>query len=159
FQFQSITPGHTGEMESLAWDAIYRWLVSTGDGHLHVWNFTPDSKLKAITSQLNKQPYIMHIIHFYDNGASLLVSFLESSQVVCYSVEPWDLKWRKKGNFLLMSNLKDGIDKYTVPTLQCIQSYSHVIIHNIPLQISAGLIFIGGDDSFACIFNYSTGAF
>jgi hypothetical protein len=50
-----------------------------------------------------------------------------------------------------------------VPSLQHVQSYSHVILRNVPLQISvarqAGLIFIGGDDGFARIFNYSTGAF
>jgi hypothetical protein len=50
-----------------------------------------------------------------------------------------------------------------VPSLQRVQSYSHVILRNVPLQISvarqAGLIFIGGDDGFARIFNYSTGAF
>ncbi|KAG2088927.1 WD40-repeat-containing domain protein [Suillus discolor] len=174
FQFQSITPGHTGAVESLAWDPVHCRLASAGDGHPHVWNFTSDRTLKTITSQLDKQPYIARTVHFYDNGASLLVSFLESSEVFCYSVEPWDLKWRKKvqgrigntaleGNFLLMSNLKDRVDKYMVPTLQHVQSYSHVIIRNVPLQISvarqAGLIFIGGDDGFTRIFNYSTGAF
>ncbi|KAG1895989.1 WD40-repeat-containing domain protein [Suillus fuscotomentosus] len=164
FQFQSIMPGHAGAVESLAWDPVHRRLASAGDGHPHVWNFTSDRTLNTITSQLDKQPYIACTIHFYDNGASLLVSFLESGEIFCYSIEPWDLKWRKKvqgrigntaleGNFLLVSNLKDGVDKYTVPTLQRVQSYSHVIIRN------AGLIFIGGDDGFARIFNYSTGAF
>jgi hypothetical protein len=61
-----------------------------------------------------------------------------------------------------VSNLKDGVDKYAIPTLQRVQSYSHVILHNVPLQISvarqAGLIFVGGDDGFARIFDYSSGA-
>jgi hypothetical protein len=55
------------------------------------------------------------------------------------------------------------VDRYAVPTLQRIQSYSHVILRNVPLQISvarqAGLIFVGGDDGFARIFDYSTGAY
>ncbi|KAG2136461.1 hypothetical protein DEU56DRAFT_707846, partial [Suillus clintonianus] len=54
-----------------------------------------------------------------------------------------------------VSNLKDGVDKYAIPTLQCIQSYSHVILHNIPLHISVacqvGLILIWGNDGFAQI--------
>ncbi|KAG1721816.1 uncharacterized protein EDB91DRAFT_1029201, partial [Suillus paluster] len=53
-------------------------------------------------------------------------------------------------NFLLVSNLKDRVDKYSMPTLQCVQSYSHMILQNVPLQISvaqqAGLIFIRGDN-------------
>jgi hypothetical protein len=68
-----------------------------------------------------------------------------------------------EGNFLLVSNLKDGVDKYTVPTLQRVQSYSHVILRNVPLQISvarqAGLVFVGGDDGFARVFDYSTGIY
>lgn len=67
------------------------------------------------------------------------------------------------GNFLLVSNLKDRVDKYTIPTLQHVQSYSHVILRNIPLQISiareAGLLFVGGDDGFARAFDYNTGAY
>jgi len=67
------------------------------------------------------------------------------------------------GNFLLMSNLKDGVDRYAIPSLQHVQSYTHVILRNTPLQISvarqAGLIFVGGDDGFARIFDYSTGAY
>lgn len=68
-----------------------------------------------------------------------------------------------EGNFLLVSNLKDGVDKYTVPTFQRVQSYSHVILCNVPLQISvarqAGLIFVGGDDGFARVFDYNTGIY
>ncbi|KAG1843218.1 WD40-repeat-containing domain protein [Suillus tomentosus] len=174
FEFRSTTIGHSGSIESLAWDPVHRRLASAGDGRPHVWNFTPDKTLASITSKLDKQPYVARTVHFYDNGASLLVSYLESGEIFCYSIEPWDLKWRKKvqgrignaileGNFLLVSNLKDGVDKYFVPSLQRVQSYSHVILRNVPLQISvarqAGLIFIGGDDGFARIFHYSTGAY
>ncbi|KAG1858600.1 WD40-repeat-containing domain protein, partial [Suillus tomentosus] len=168
FEIRSTTIGHSGAVESLAWDPVHRRLASTGDGLPLVWNLTPDKTLTSIISQPDKQPYVARTVHFYDNGASLLVSFLESGEIFCYSIEPWDLKWRKKrntaleGNFLLVSNLKDGVDKYAIPTLQRVQSYSHVILHNVPLQISvarqAGLIFVGGDDGFARIFDYSSGA-
>ncbi|KAG2740868.1 WD40 repeat-like protein [Suillus brevipes Sb2] len=174
FEIQSITIGHSGAVESLAWDPVHRQLASAAGGRPHVWNLTTDKTLVSITSQSEKQPYVARTVHFYDNGASLLVSFLESGEIFCYSIEPWDLKWRKKvqgrigntvleGNFLLVSNLKDGVDKYAVPTLQRVQSYSHVILRNVPLQISvarqAGLIFVGGDDGFARIFDYNTGIY
>ncbi|KAG2151554.1 WD40-repeat-containing domain protein, partial [Suillus bovinus] len=163
FEFWSTTISHSSAVESLAWDPIRRRLVSASG-----------ETLVSITLQPEKQPYVAHAVHFYDNGASLLVSFLESGEIFCYSIEPWDLKWRKKvqgrignafleGNFLLVSNLKDRVDKYAIPTLQRVQSYNHVILCNVPLQISvaceAGLVFVGGDDGFACIFNYNTGAY
>ncbi|KAG1853455.1 hypothetical protein DFJ58DRAFT_841638 [Suillus subalutaceus] len=67
------------------------------------------------------------------------------------------------GNYLLVSNLKDRVDKYTIPNLTHVQSFNHVILRNIPLQISvarqSGLLFVGGDDGFARIFDYTTGAY
>ncbi|KAG1717326.1 WD40-repeat-containing domain protein, partial [Suillus occidentalis] len=175
FVFQSTTMSHSGAVESLAWDPVHRRLASAAGGRPHLWTLTQDSDLAIIIiSQTEKQPYIARTVHFYDNGASLLVSFLESGEIFCYSIEPWDLKWCKKvqgrignavleGNFLLVSNLKDGVDKYTVPTFQRVQSYSHVILCNVPLQISvarqAGLIFVGGDDGFARVFDYNTGIY
>ncbi|KAG2064567.1 hypothetical protein BDR04DRAFT_1122482 [Suillus decipiens] len=67
----------------------------------------------------------------YPSMTETLVSITSQleKQLLCYSIEPWDLKWCKKvqgtignaiidHNFLLMSNLKDRVDKYAIPTLQ-----------------------------------------
>ncbi|KAG2094394.1 uncharacterized protein F5147DRAFT_778998 [Suillus discolor] len=170
FEFQSTTIGHSSAVESLAWDPVHRRLASAGSGRPHVWKFTSDKTLVPITSHPEKQPYVARTVHFYDNGASLLVSFLESGEMLvddcilvfsqtlafrfCYSIEPWDLKWRKKvqgriGNAVLEGNF--------------LLSYNHVILCNVPLQISiareAGLVFVGGDDGFARVFDYNTGAY
>ncbi|KAG2336462.1 WD40 repeat-like protein [Suillus weaverae] len=112
FKFCSTTIGHSGPVESLAWDPVHHRLASAGD-----------------------------VIDPYAASGNTTL----------------------KGNFLLVSNLKDGVDKHSVPSLQHVQSCSHVILRNVPLQISvarqAGLIFIRGDNGFTRIFNYSTGAF
>lgn len=102
FEFQSTTIGHSGAVESLAWDPVHRQLASTGDGLPLVWNLMPDSKLPAcqpttihdvdflsetltsIILQPDKQLYVVCTVHFYDNGASLLVLFLKSSEMSVY---------------------------------------------------------------------------
>ncbi|KIJ58633.1 hypothetical protein HYDPIDRAFT_48510, partial [Hydnomerulius pinastri MD-312] len=67
------------------------------------------------------------------------------------------------GQHLLISNLRDGVDKYVWPTMHRAQSYHHTILVNVPLQISvareAGWVIIGGDNGFARIFDYQTGVF
>ncbi|KAF8833275.1 hypothetical protein BDN67DRAFT_917324 [Paxillus ammoniavirescens] len=64
---------------------------------------------------------------------------------------------------LLVSNLHDGVDKYALPTMHRAQSFHHTILKNVPLQIAvareAGWMVVGGDNGFARIFDYQTGAF
>ncbi|KAG2365900.1 hypothetical protein BDR07DRAFT_1373976 [Suillus spraguei] len=76
FGFWSTTIGHSGAIESLAWDPNHCRLASAGDGHLQVWNLTPDKTFMPMVSQPEKQAYVACTIHFYDKGASLLVSYL-----------------------------------------------------------------------------------
>ncbi|KAG1784435.1 WD40-repeat-containing domain protein [Suillus plorans] len=168
FEFRSATIGHLGAIESLAWDPNYCRLASAGDGHPQVWNLRPDKTFTPMVSQPEKQVYVACTIHFYDKGASLLVSYLESGDVALGSQMAQKVSSRignaaLDGNYLLVSNLKDGVDKYAIPNLTHVQSFNHVILRNIPLQISvarqSGLLFVGGDDGFAQIFDYTTGAY
>ncbi|KIJ09253.1 hypothetical protein PAXINDRAFT_36779, partial [Paxillus involutus ATCC 200175] len=57
------------------------------------------------------------------------------------------------GQHLFVSNLRDGVDKYVLPQMHCMQSYHHTILVNVPLQISvaweAGRVIVGGDNGFA----------
>ncbi|KAG1766211.1 WD40-repeat-containing domain protein, partial [Suillus occidentalis] len=79
---RSTTMSHSGAVESLAWDPVHRRLASAAGGRPHLWTLTQDKSLAIIIiSQTEKQPYIARTVHFYDNGASLLVSFLESGEM------------------------------------------------------------------------------
>ncbi|KAI9571089.1 WD40-repeat-containing domain protein [Boletus coccyginus] len=162
-------------IESLAWDPQHRRLASAGNGKVCVWKFITDQKSFApVPSSAEKQPYVVQSVHFLDDGSSIVVSYLESGYIFCYSIDPWDLKWKKKANgrigdtfldgqHLLISNLRDSVDKYTLPTLYHSQSYHHAILVNVPQQLAvtreSGLLIVGGDDGFAQIFDYQTGAF
>jgi len=67
------------------------------------------------------------------------------------------------GQQLFIANLCDGVDHYSLPTMHRSQTYHHTILVNIPLQISVarklGWVRVGGDNGFARVFNYQTGAF
>ncbi|KAG2137110.1 uncharacterized protein EDB93DRAFT_1106661 [Suillus bovinus] len=97
FEFCSTTIGHSGPVELLAWDPMHRQLASASDSWPHIWNFTPDKNLVSITSKLDKQPYVARTVHFYDNGASILVSYLESGEMYVYHKNcDFTLTWHKK---------------------------------------------------------------
>jgi hypothetical protein len=67
------------------------------------------------------------------------------------------------GQQLLITNLQDDVDRYSLPTMHRAQSYSHTILVNVPLQISvareSGWVIVGGDNGFARVFDYQTGVF
>ncbi len=65
------------------------------------------------------------------------------------------------GKYLLMSNLKDGIDKYQFLSLEKVQTFSHPIECNCILQTrtlpACNLVIVGGDNGFARVFNRISG--
>ena len=65
------------------------------------------------------------------------------------------------GKLLLISNLKDGIDKYRFPSMEKVQTFTHPIDTNCILQTrllpSWNLIVAGGNDGFAQVFNQISG--
>lgn len=67
----------------------------------------------------------------------------------------------KDGKFLMVSNLKDGVDEYQFPSLEKVQSFKHPIVTNCILQTkplpSWNLVVTGGDNGFARVFNRISG--
>jgi hypothetical protein len=63
----------------------------------------------------------------------------------------------------MVTNLMDGIDEYSIPTLEHIRTFPHTIVHNVPIQVSitleSGWIVTGGDDGFARIYDGRNGFF
>ncbi|KAF8834257.1 WD40 repeat-like protein, partial [Paxillus ammoniavirescens] len=164
FSFSSITLTNAGAVESLAWDSVHRRLASVGDGEVQVWKVGPDESLVSSINNTEKHPYVARSIHFCDDGSRVLVSYLESGFVFCYTIDTWGLKWKKKVNSrigntcldglnLLVSNLCDGVDKYALPIMHRAQSFHHTILKNVPLQIAvaheAGWMVVGGNNGFA----------
>ncbi|KAH7903271.1 WD40-repeat-containing domain protein, partial [Hygrophoropsis aurantiaca] len=108
FSFLSLTKAHTGEIQSLDWDPRHERLASAGGGSPQVWSFQGHQSLKPLIASPPHQLYVARSICFVDDGASVLVCYLESHQMhlshsvtylpysECYMVEPWSLKWSKQ---------------------------------------------------------------
>ena len=67
------------------------------------------------------------------------------------------------GSNLIVSNLVNGIDQYAIPTMERLQTFSHTILRNVPLQVTVARdgqwIVLGGDDGFARIYDRWSGQF
>jgi len=63
--------------------------------------------------------------------------------------------------YLLVSNLKDGIDEYQFPSLKKVQTFSYPIERNYILHTRMlpawNLVIVGSDDGFAQVFNQING--
>ena len=61
------------------------------------------------------------------------------------------------GHSLIVSNLRDGIDLYSLPPSQPLLTFKHNIIRNVPLLISLArdgrMTIVGGDDGCARMYD------
>jgi hypothetical protein len=63
--------------------------------------------------------------------------------------------------YIFVTNLVTGVDQYTFPTLERVNTFRHNIVHNYPLQVAtlqqAAFIVVGGDNGFAHVFEHQNG--
>ncbi|KAI0057498.1 hypothetical protein BV25DRAFT_1812295, partial [Artomyces pyxidatus] len=71
------------------------------------------------------RPALARTIHFYDDGKKILVGYLDSKELISWSISPWQELWCHKlpyriassawshtAQSLLVCNLRDGVDGY-----------------------------------------------
>ncbi|KAH7906571.1 WD40-repeat-containing domain protein [Hygrophoropsis aurantiaca] len=174
FTLTSITDAHAGAVEDFDWEPRHQRLASCGHGSPQVWSLQGQRTFTALVQSPPRHPFIARTVKFVDDGSNLLVCYLESHQIECFSVEPWTLKWSKTigtrigyatvdGDHLFVSNLVNGIDTYKIPTMERVHSIPHTILTNRPLQLSVtakgAWLVSGGDDGNARIYDGVSGRF
>lgn len=65
------------------------------------------------------------------------------------------------GQYMVVSNLTNGVDVYSFPHMERIQQFTHNITNNVPLQVATAqmgtLVVSGGDAGFARVYERSSG--
>ncbi|RDB22826.1 hypothetical protein Hypma_010168 [Hypsizygus marmoreus] len=174
FDFASLNTANVGAVESLAFDPYHRRLASIGAGCLNIYDMDINGQLKLLKST-PKRPFIPRSVAFFDRGKNVLVCFLESHEITAYEIDPWSMKWSHQlptriGNAslsidertLTVSNLKDGIDTYSLPPRQPLRSFRHPISSNVPLSVCStqdgALMLAGSDDGSPRLFDLRLGS-
>ena len=65
-------------------------------------------------------------------------------------------------NFMAVTNLDDGVDLYSVPTMQLIKTYLHGNVNNAIFKVSFvdnNWLVSGGQDGFARLYDWRSGQF
>ncbi|KIM59658.1 hypothetical protein SCLCIDRAFT_100030, partial [Scleroderma citrinum Foug A] len=113
--------------------------------------------------------------HFFDNGKSVMVCFLDSKEVMAWNVSPWAWIWRHKlvtrigstayhdtSKSLLIWNLHDGVDLYRIcdsPTEQLLHVQKlriktrDLCICGVQFDVSGRTAIVGGDNGEVCIWD------
>ncbi|KLO04090.1 WD40 repeat-like protein [Schizopora paradoxa] len=174
FQFVSVVES-PGPIEDLAYDQAHQRVASVGGGALQVWKISDVGSLTPVKEDPVHKSVVAKNVTFIDDGASVVAFYLESHEISCYTVEPWDLKWSKivptrighacicfaDGAFLFITNLLDGVDQYRFPSMEKVQSFTHPISMNLPLQVATAArgqwVVSGGDSGFVRVYSRRTG--
>jgi hypothetical protein len=63
--------------------------------------------------------------------------------------------------YIFITNLVNGVDQYTFPTLERVNTFCHNIVHNYPLQVATlqqvAFIVVRDDNGFARVFERRNG--
>ncbi|KLO04860.1 WD40 repeat-like protein, partial [Schizopora paradoxa] len=174
---------HQGPIEDLAFDALHHRVASVGGGHPQVWKLSSQGALSSLSSRVldplvqfpPQSERIARSIAFFEGGCNVLVSYLESHEISCFTIEPWNLKWTRRvgsrigfstlcgsdGVTIFISNLIDGVDEYRLPDFEKVKAFPHAIKFNFPLRFVTvfreGWLVSGGDSGFARLFDRRTG--
>ncbi|KAH9021083.1 WD40-repeat-containing domain protein [Lactarius hengduanensis] len=165
--------GGKGAVEGLVYDPIHDRIASICADSTQLWRIKGSILAPVLSSPFGYEGY-GKCVQFCDNGASVVMYYLDTHECLCYSINPWEKRWSKRlntrigyatpnhdGKLLLVSNLKDGIDEYRFPSMEKVQTFTHPIEKNCILQTKVlplwNLIVAGGDDGFARVFNRISG--
>jgi WD40 repeat protein len=134
---------------------------------------SPDVLHRVSPPQSGFRPYICKGVHFADRGESLVVTYTESHTVMKYIIEPWTFKSSRllqtrigfsfvDGDSLFVSNLSNGVDLYSLRTMQRLRHYEAPVTINVPLQIALARqnldrVVVGGVDGAVRVYDRSTG--
>ncbi|KAH8977098.1 WD40-repeat-containing domain protein [Lactarius hatsudake] len=165
--------GGKGSVEGIVYDETHDRIASICADSAMLWKIKGADLVPILSSPFISGGY-GRCIQFCDNGASVVMYYLDNHECVCYSIDPWEKRWSKKlntrigyaapnhdGKLLLVSNLKGGIDEYQFPSMERVQTFTFPTEINCILQTKSlpqgNLIVIGGDDGFARVFNRISG--
>ncbi|KAH9928230.1 WD40-repeat-containing domain protein [Amylocystis lapponica] len=139
FQFQFLISGHGDHVEDVKFDARHG----------------------RITPEL--QPFMARAVRFCDDGSSIVIFYVESHEVRCFSIEPKGLKWSKKlpthlssdEKMLWVTNPITGLDQYRFPSMERMRNFPYTIVRNYPMQVAlhGAYAVIGGDDGSVHMFD------
>ncbi|TEB38594.1 WD40 repeat-like protein [Coprinellus micaceus] len=157
-------PAGRGGVEALAFDPFNSHVATARGGMIELWS-VESRDLKLLHSNRTEDVLISSLF-FIEQGTVLVISYLESHEVVAYQTMPWKEQWRRTlrtrlwvfssrisdvidtidtifsgfcvpgADTMLVSNLEDGVDVYTLPPTRLIRTHRHSTEENYRLQLA-----------------------
>ncbi|RXW18042.1 hypothetical protein EST38_g7819 [Candolleomyces aberdarensis] len=172
YRLSDYKDAHSKRIDDLAFDSTFRYLATAGNGEVIIWKLSAKGILEK--TQLASPPVKsadISRIFFYDRGSTLIICYRENHCCTAYQVHPWSPKWNVQlpsqigyasvgsDKHLVVTNLFDGVDVYSLPPRVPVEHYTHPILQNRPLQvspISGSMVVIGSEDGHVVIWNWHT---
>ncbi|KAK7676446.1 hypothetical protein QCA50_020581 [Cerrena zonata] len=166
--------GHYHAVEDIKYDPSYGRIGSVSRGSVKFWCVGQNGMLSPTLQSPPEEDFIVRSLCFVSGGEEVLLFYLETHEVACYHLSPWDHRWTKSvdsrigyaalaptGKDIYTSNLHNGVDRYLLPDLILDRKFHYQIEDNVPLHIATpfdgDLMVIGGDRGIAKVFNMHTG--
>ncbi|KIJ35332.1 hypothetical protein M422DRAFT_51580 [Sphaerobolus stellatus SS14] len=180
FEVTIILCGHPWAVESIDYDRYHHRLATTSGSEVKLWDLTAnwDATLRKTA---NKDGQTCRAIRFIDNGASLVVTFMETLKVIIWTIEPWKRISKRifslnpnnpcragyshitsDGNYILIDNLRNGADAYSLSSGRHLTTFHAPLTNHKPRHIatdvSNSIAIQGSDKRIVYVTNFGTAA-
>ncbi|KAH9910273.1 WD40-repeat-containing domain protein, partial [Fomitopsis serialis] len=82
YVFVSLTDAHRGrQVQDIRFNSKYRRIASIGDGSPCVWRIDDRGILSTMVKDAPRRAFMGRTVHFCDDGASILATFLETHEM------------------------------------------------------------------------------
>ncbi|KAF8572674.1 hypothetical protein K439DRAFT_1643448 [Ramaria rubella] len=142
-------------------------IATAGEGEAKIWNIDSTWSMDLHAKE-TRSDVTCRTVLFADNGQSLLITYLETSNVVMWNIDPWRKMWdlhltfdrqitsragnaaiSPDGHSLLIDNLRNGTDAYSIPSGTHLATFHAPVSERKPKQVTfdpSGQFVIQGSD-------------
>ncbi|KIJ52209.1 hypothetical protein M422DRAFT_776344, partial [Sphaerobolus stellatus SS14] len=183
FRFEGVIAltGHTSAVEAIDYDPHHHRLASCAGGEAKVWTVHENWYAELHGSDI-QHGVTARAIQFLNDGESVAITYLETSNVALWTVAPWQKEWERTfsgrlispsrashsrispdGKSILIDNIRNGMDAYVLPSAQ------HLTTCHVPLTLpgrpkhvaynhDGSVVIQGSDKGIVYISDFATGA-
>ncbi|KIJ24892.1 hypothetical protein M422DRAFT_38971 [Sphaerobolus stellatus SS14] len=172
---------HTCAVEAIDYDHHHHRLASSAGGETKIWAVREDWYTELHASD-NQHGVTARTVQFLNQGDSVAITYLETSNVALWTVAPWKKLWERTfsgrlisparaghsrispdGKTIVIDNIRNGMDAYVLTSAEHLTTFHAPLAHpgrpkHVAYNDDGSIVIQGSDKGIVYIADFASGA-